>query len=49
LARFVPVAFFLGFIALGVHQYFAGFAPTGNAFFIVALLYFALWIWAYRS
>ena len=49
LALFVPLAFSLGFFVLGVHQHFTGFAPTGNAFFIMALIFSLLWIWAYRS
>jgi len=49
LALLVPLAFSLGFVLLGVHQYHSGFAPVGNAFFILALLFIGLWIWASRS
>jgi hypothetical protein len=49
LALLVPLAFSLGFVLLGVYQYLSGFGPTGNAFFIVALLFLGLWVWAYRS
>jgi len=47
-AHFVPLAFSLGFVGLGVSQYFAGFPGVGNGFLILALIFLAFWIWASR-